>query len=155
MTIPKTCCIPGCHSDDRCTSEQMSFSLPRDHNEMNEWEHAVSWQAPVGLTCDVEHVRVWMLEWFLCHQWHFYCRLHSELRKMSVLFILQLASFFRLWPVYSVLWIFFLFAVVRLLKKLFFLFLLTAFFIYISVLSFCFSVACCIHLLTLHRVFLR
>lgn len=37
-----------------------------------------------------------------------------------MLFILQLASFFRLWPVYSVLWIFFLFAVVRLLKKAFF-----------------------------------
>lgn len=56
--MPKTCCVPGCCSDYRGTSEKVSFCLPSDADEREKWKCAIPRQEAGGFTFDSQHVRV-------------------------------------------------------------------------------------------------
>ncbi|XP_049511993.1 uncharacterized protein LOC125940213 [Dermacentor silvarum] len=57
--MPKTCCVPGCRSGYRGTSEKVSlFCLPSDADEREKWKRAIPRQEAGGFTFDSQHVRV-------------------------------------------------------------------------------------------------
>ncbi|KAH9367149.1 hypothetical protein HPB48_012083 [Haemaphysalis longicornis] len=57
--MPKTCCVPGCRSGYRGTSEKVSlFCLPSDADKREQWKRAIPRQEAGGFSFDSQHVRV-------------------------------------------------------------------------------------------------
>ncbi|KAH9372325.1 hypothetical protein HPB48_001584 [Haemaphysalis longicornis] len=57
--MPKTCCVPGCRSGYRGTSEKVSlFCLPSDAEKREQWKCAIPRQEAGGFSFDSQHVRV-------------------------------------------------------------------------------------------------
>ncbi|KAH9383960.1 hypothetical protein HPB48_025907 [Haemaphysalis longicornis] len=57
--MPKTCCVPGCRSGYRGTSEKVSlFCLPSSADKREQWKRAIPRQEAAGFSFDSHHVRV-------------------------------------------------------------------------------------------------